>query len=83
MAAKKKSELTYTQAAEELETILDEIESGTADVDVLGEKVERASTLIRFCRETLSGTELRVRKVVEDLTAAAAEESTDTEDAED
>ena len=85
MAAKKKSELTYTQAAEELETILDEIESGTADVDVLGEKVERASTLIRFCRETLSGTELRVRKVVEDLTATATatEDTSDAADTED
>lgn len=71
MAAKKKSDLTYAQATAELETILDEIESGTADVDVLSEKVERAAELIKYCRETLSGTELRVQKVVQELTAAS------------
>ncbi|MGA0059740.1 MAG: exodeoxyribonuclease VII small subunit [Planctomycetota bacterium] len=67
MSARKKSDLTYAQASAELEEILDAIESGTADVDVLSEKVERAAELIRFCRETLAGTEQRVRKVVEDL----------------
>jgi exodeoxyribonuclease VII small subunit len=67
MSARKKSDLTYAQASAELEEILDAIESGTADVDVLSEKVERAAELIRYCRETLAGTELRVRKVVEDL----------------
>lgn len=74
MAAKKKTELTYSQASDELETILDEIESGTADVDVLSEKVERAAALIKRCRETLSGTELRVQKVVEELAATAADD---------
>lgn len=66
MAAKKK-QTTYTEAATELETILEAIESGDADVDVLGEKVERAATLIKFCREQLTGTEQRVEKVVADL----------------
>jgi exodeoxyribonuclease VII small subunit len=66
MAAKKKQP-TYTEAATELETILDAIESGDADVDVLGEKVERAAELIKFCREKLTGTEQRVDKVVADL----------------
>lgn len=81
MSARKKSDLTYTQASAELEEILDAIESGTADVDVLSEKVERAAELIRFCRETLAGTELRVRKVVEDL--AQPESAPESEDEED
>ena len=71
MAARKKKDLTYSEAETELETILTEIESGDTDLDVLDEKVERASTLIRFCRETLSGTELRVRKIVDELASAA------------
>lgn len=79
MAARKKSDLTYAKASEELEAILDQIESGTADVDVLGEKVERAAELIRHCRETLSGTEQRVQKVVDDLAADAAEEDGEDE----
>ncbi|MBK8975975.1 MAG: exodeoxyribonuclease VII small subunit [Planctomycetes bacterium] len=73
MAVKKKTDLTYAEAAAELDAILDEIESGTADVDELGEKVERAAVLIRFCREKLQSTTLRVNKVVEDLAALGTE----------
>lgn len=74
MASKKsdkpeKSDLGYTEAATELETILDEIEQGQADVDVLSTKVERAAFLIRHCKEKLAGTELAVKKVVEQLAA--------------
>jgi exodeoxyribonuclease VII small subunit len=71
MAAKKKTDITYADGAAELESILDEIESGDADIDVLSEKVERAATLIKLCREKLAGTELRVNKVVEELAADA------------
>ncbi len=74
MAAKKKTDPTYAQGAEELETILEEIESGDADIDVLSEKVERAAQLIKLCREKLAGTELRVNKVVEELAAEQEEE---------
>ena len=80
-AAKTKSESGgYPEAAAELETILDEIENGTADIDVLGEKVERAAALIRQCRETLAGTELRVKKVVEELESADAASDDDGND---
>ena len=79
MAAKKKTELSYAEGSAELESILDEIESGDADIDVLSEKVERAAALIKLCQEKLSGTEMRVNKVVEELAADA----TDAEDAED
>ena len=40
------------------------------DIDALSEKVERAAALIKLCRDKLAGTELRVRKVVDDLAAA-------------
>ncbi|MEZ5964373.1 MAG: exodeoxyribonuclease VII small subunit [Planctomycetota bacterium] len=62
-------ETTYTAASRELEAILDAIEGGDIDIDALSDKVERASALIKICREKLAGTELRVKKVVEDLTA--------------
>ncbi len=79
MAAKKKTELSYSEGSTELEAILDEIESGDADIDVLSDKVERAAELIRLCKEKLSGTELRVNKVVEEL-AADTGSSEDDED---
>ena len=75
MAAKKKTDLTYAQGAQELETILAEIESGDTDIDVLSEKVERAADLIERGREKLTKTELRVNRVVEGLGAEQAEEA--------
>lgn len=57
----------YSEAAAELETILDEIETGAVGMDVLTDKVERAAMLIKLCRESLAGTELKVTKVLEDL----------------
>lgn len=59
--------IRYSAAAAELETILDEIETGAVDMDVLTDKVERAAMLIKLCRESLAGTELKVTKVLEDL----------------
>jgi exodeoxyribonuclease VII small subunit len=79
MAAKKKTNLSYSEGSTELEAILDEIESGDADIDVLCEKVERAAELIKLCKEKLSGTEMRVNKVVEEL----AEDASTAEDQED
>lgn len=75
MAAKKKPTFAYSESTTELETILQEIESGDADIDVLSEKVERAAVLIRGCREALSGTELRVKKVVEELATDSTNEA--------
>ena len=74
MAARKKTELTYSQASTELDAILEEIETGTANIDVLSERVERASTLIKFCREKLAGTELRVNEIVDGLRPSATAE---------
>lgn len=81
MAARKKTQsFVYTEAATELDGILGEIETGDADIDVLTEKVERAANLIRSCREALSATELRVKKVVDELAADETEDGADSED---
>jgi exodeoxyribonuclease VII small subunit len=73
MAGKKKGEepeaMSYGEAARELQAILDELETGAADIDVLSQRVERAAALIRICRVKLEGTELRVQKIVEELAA--------------
>lgn len=66
----KSSDLSYTAASRELDAILDAIEAGDTDIDALSEKVERAAVLIKLCREKLAGTELRVRKVVDELAAS-------------
>ena len=61
MSTKKKSdEPSYAELSGELETILDEIESGEIDLDELSDKVERAATLLSQCRKKLSATETKV-----------------------
>ena len=58
---------TYEEAYQELEDIVNEIESGTISVDILGEKVKRAGELIRFCKEKLFKTEKEVNEVLKEL----------------
>lgn len=67
---KKGDEPTYAAASAELEQILQDIESGEIDLDVLSEKVERAAMLLAVCRQKLAATETKVKKVTAELAAA-------------
>ena len=58
---------SYSAATQELESILDEIETGSVDLDVLSERVERAAALIKLCRDKITGTEMKLRKVIDQL----------------
>lgn len=74
MSAKKKTEdPSYAELSGELETILDEIESGEIDLDALSDKVERAATLLGMCRKKLAATETKVKKVTEELQGTIAD----------
>ncbi len=66
--------MNYTQAIEELEQIVQEIENAEISVDALSEKVKRASELIRFCRKTLNSTENEVQNVLKELKEADKKE---------
>ncbi len=67
--------LTYKQAVDELEGIIGEIESEAVDVDVLTEKVKRASFLIKWCRNRLRKTETEVKKVLSEMEDKPEEET--------
>jgi exodeoxyribonuclease VII small subunit len=56
--------LTYEQAYKELAQIAGEIENETVSVDVLAQKVKRASELISFCQAKLKSTETEVNKII-------------------
>ena len=75
-----KNKLNYASAITELEAIVNEIESGEADVDVLAEKVRRASELIRFCNERLKATQGEVDKILVDLEDKEAAEENEEEE---
>ena len=71
----KSRELTYSQALNELEKIVAEIESEEVDVDVLAEKIKRASFLITLCKGKLRTAEDEVKKVLSDVEESPAEEA--------
>jgi exodeoxyribonuclease VII small subunit len=62
-----KSEIKYTEAFEELQLIIQEIEDGEISVDELSNKVKRASFLIKICKNKLSETEENVNEILKEL----------------
>jgi len=53
---------SYKDAIEEIDCIVEEIENETVDVDVLANKVKRATFLIKLCKEKLKTTDTEVKK---------------------
>jgi exodeoxyribonuclease VII small subunit len=62
-----KTEINYTQAFEELQQIVNEIEEGEISVDELSIKVKRASELIKICKNKLTSTEEDVNQILKEL----------------
>jgi exodeoxyribonuclease VII small subunit len=62
-----KDQISYTEAFEELQMIVEEMETGEITVDVLSEKVKRAAVLIQICKQKLKATELDVKKILQEL----------------
>ena len=61
------SKVNYVQAFEELQAIVTEIELGQITVDILSEKVKRASELITICKMKLTSTEEDVNKILKEM----------------
>jgi exodeoxyribonuclease VII small subunit len=59
--------IKYSEAVEELNNILQDLESENIDVDEVSLKVKRAVELIKICREKIENTELEVRKIVKEF----------------
>jgi len=59
--------LNYEEAYGELAQIAREIETEEVSVDVLAEKVKRASELIAFCQTKLRSTETEVNKIIKQM----------------
>ncbi len=60
-------EINYTEAFEELQTIVADIEEGEISVDELSIKVKRAAELIKVCKHKLTSTEEDVTQILKDL----------------
>ena len=60
----------YTDAFNELQTIVSEIEQGEISVDELSQKVKRAAQLITICKLKLTTTEEDVNRILKELDGA-------------
>ena len=62
-----KEELTYTEAFEQLQAIVTQMENADISVDDLSENIKKASKLIKICRDKLTKTEEEVNKTIAEL----------------
>jgi len=77
MTAKKDEPLGYADAMGELEEILEELEGDDLDVDVLADRVRRASELIKACRARIARAQTDVDRIVTDLEEFEPEDDED------
>lgn len=63
--------LTYESAYNELKKIAAEIETESVSVDILAEKIKRASELITFCQAKLRATEQEVNNIIKQMETKA------------
>ena len=61
--AKKKIEITYTEAIKELEQILDSLRSGKVEINELAPTVKRANALVEECRRQLTLIRSELEKI--------------------
>jgi exodeoxyribonuclease VII small subunit len=62
-----KKSISYKEAVEELELILQELEQNETDIDELTLKVKRAAELIGFCKSKLFETDKEIDKILKSL----------------
>lgn len=63
-----KQKLTYTEAVEELEQILTELESNSeVNMDAISEKVKRAGLLMTFCKKQLHELDSELEKIMDSI----------------
>ena len=62
----KKVDINFEKALEELEAIVDDLESGDLSLENSLESFEKGIKLARQCQEKLSQAELQVQKLIEE-----------------
>lgn len=61
------NEIKYTEAFDELQQIVRDMEDGEITVDELSVKVKRAAELIKICKNKLTSTEEDVNLILKEL----------------
>ncbi len=59
-----KKTISYEDAVHELEQIVGQMENDELDIDMLCEKLKRAQTLIKTCKDKLTKTDEEIKKLL-------------------
>jgi len=62
-----KKTFKYQSVMQELNGILDDLQSEEVDVDEVAVKVKRAIEIIRLCKDKIQSTEIEVKKIVKEF----------------
>ncbi len=62
-----KKHLSYDEAIEEIELIINKIENQELDIDELSANVKRVAELLNFCKTKLKSTEDEVQKILKEF----------------
>lgn len=60
-------EHSYTEAYQELQQIVTEMENSEISIDELDTRIKRASELLKICKEKLFKTEKNVQGILEEI----------------
>jgi len=60
-------EITYTQAYDELQRIVKEMENSQISIDHLDNKIKRAAELLKVCKDKLFKTEKSVQLILDEI----------------
>ena len=63
MSKNKEENITFEQAIEELETIINRLEEGDVPLDQTIELYEKGSELKEFCEKKLQSAEVKIKKI--------------------
>ncbi|MDB4335096.1 exodeoxyribonuclease VII small subunit [bacterium] len=62
-----KKKVNYSEAIQEIQEVLAQIENEDLDVDELSEKVKKVSVLIKICKDKLTKTETEVENILKEI----------------
>lgn len=61
------SKISYTEAYNELQKIVSEMENSEINIDDLDVRIKRASELLKICKDKLYKTEKNVQEILEEI----------------
>jgi len=67
-------EIKYTQAYDELQKIVSEMENSEITIDNLDSRIKRASELLKLCKDKLFKTEKNVQKILDEINTYSSDD---------